>query len=62
MAYSLITSAGKQARKTSASRKNSKVNNDYKVLRNRLVKRGRIAYHEIQYRYRGRIYYSRIYM
>ena len=65
MAYSLVTSAGRQAQKSSrktSSGRRTKTNNGYKVLRNRLVKRGRIAYHEMQYMYGGRIYYNRVYM
>ena len=56
MAYSLVTSAGRQAQKSSrktSSGRRTKTNNGYKVLTNRHVIRGRIAYHEMQNMYGG---------
>lgn len=63
LGYSLITSAGRQAYKSSGSKSSqSSKKSDYRVLKNRLVQRGRIAYQETQYIYNGRIHYSRVYM
>ena len=63
MGYSLTTSACRQAYKSSGSRNSrSSKQSGYKVLKNRLVKRGHFAYQEIQYMYNGRIYYNRVYM
>ena len=63
LGYSLITSAGRQAYKSSGSKSSqSSKKSDYRMLKNRLVQRGRIAYQETQYIYNGRIHYSRVYM